>query len=83
MCPSTHTPKVGKHSLRMIFVSDASMTLPLQVALITSMLPDCSRDCSVPEQLQDSTPEQLQDSITVATVDSYQADSPSSYSMPL
>ena len=47
--------------------------LSLQVALITSMLPACSRGCSLaPEQLQDSTPEQAQDSITVATVDSYQ-----------
>ena len=48
----------------------------LQVALITSMLPACSREGSLaPEQLQESAAEQTQDSITVATVDSYQASS--------
>lgn len=46
----------------------------MQVALITSMLPGGSTDCSGEGgQEQDRQPEQLQDSITVATVDSYQA----------
>ena len=48
----------------------------MQVALITSMLPGCSRTCA-PEggEARDNAPEQLQDSITIATVDSYQASS--------
>ena len=51
----------------------------MQVALITGMLPDCSRNSKhEAEQLQDSLPEQLQDKITVATVDSYQASTDSS-----